>query len=169
MASKSIPVLDLSSELAAIQQALKPALVKLKKHLTKLEDLKVLPVGALADQLKDLQDLSSLMSHAVDPATELISPVRKIMTDHFINTLAVGESSGVQGIRARVQITESVVPIAEDWAKIQAHVKKTEDFAMLNRSLNTDHIRELWNDKKPTPGVGKFNAKKVSVTKLRGK
>lgn len=166
---RSISALDLSSEIAAAAKALEPALQKLKKHLKKIDDLTVLPVGALADQLKHLHDLAKLMSGLTAPTTELISPATSTIEDHFISTLAVGESSGVQGLLARVQVTESVVPTPEDWEAIYKHVLKTKDFTILGRSLNRAHIRELWDDKKQVPGVGKFHAKKVSVTKLRGR
>jgi hypothetical protein len=167
--AKTIPTLDLSTELEAARKALQPALVKLKKHLSKMDDLTVLPMGAVADQLKQLRDIAKLMGDVVSPASELIGPAGKNIEEHFIQTLAVGEASGVQGLVARVQVTESPVPTPDNWDDIYKHVHKTKDFAILNRQLNREHIRELWDDKKQVPGVGVFHAKKVSVTKLRGK
>lgn len=166
---RTVPTLDLSGELEAAAKALAPALVKLKRHLKRFEDLSVLPVGAVADQLKQLRDLAKLMGDITSPASELIGPANKNIEEYFINTLSVGESSGVQGLVARVQITESAVPTPENWDEIYRHVGKTKDYAILGRALNREHIRELWDDKKQVPGVGVFHAKKVSVTRLRGK
>jgi hypothetical protein len=93
----------------------------------------------------------------------------KQVEDHFIQTLAVGESSGVQGKKSRVQVTEAVRPTITDWDKFYAYIKKNNAFELLNRAPNRVAITERWDAKKQIPGVGSFHDKKVSCTKLSGK
>lgn len=164
--------LNVTAEVAAAQKALAPAVKRLTKLLAQLQPEK-LPIGAVADAFYDMRQLSKVLKAVLDPFDDLLLPSVKATEEHFIQKLAVGESSGVQGLRSRVQVTESVVPVvetgADGWVKLYAHIKKTGEFELLNRALNKNAVQERWDAKKPVPGVGKFHAKKVSCTKLGGK
>ena len=95
-------------------------------------------------------------------------PAVKLIEEHFINQLPVGESSGVQGYAARVQITSSPIPQvrAEDWEKFFKYVAKTGQWELLTHNLSREAVRERWDAKKQVKFVTTFNAKKVSCTKL---
>lgn len=162
------PKLDMTPEITAASKALAPAVKRLSKILAKL-DVEALPIGALADTLYDLKQLTKVLNSVTAPFDDLVLPSVKLAEEHFVGKLAVGESSGVQGMKSRVQITESVVPLVEDWQKFYAHIKKTGEFELLNRAPNKAAIVERWDAKKNIPGLGKFHAKKVSCTKLSGK
>jgi hypothetical protein len=162
------PKVDIVAEVGAASKALQPAVKRLTKALAKL-DPAGLPVGALADLLYDLRAVSKLPKSLSAPFDDLLDPVIKAVEEHFVRTLAVGESSGVQGKKSRVQVSENVVPVVEDWTKFYAFVAKTKSFELMNRALNRASVTERWDDKKQVPGVGKFHAKKVSCTKLSGK
>lgn len=162
------PKLDIMPEVTAAQKALSPAVKRLTKILEKFAADK-LPVGAVADTLYDLKQLSKILNALTSPFDDLLLPSVKTTEEHFIQTLAVGESSGVQGMKSRVQITDSVIPVVKDWPKLYAHIKKTGEFELLNRAPNRVAIVERWDAKKEVPGVDKFRAKKVSCTKLGGK
>jgi hypothetical protein len=160
--------LDITPELAAATKALSPAVKRLSKVLEKLA-LDKLPIGAVADSLYDMKQLSKMLNALTAPFEDLLLPSVKTTEEHFIQKLAVGEASGVQGHKSRVQITDSVIPVVKDWPKFYAHIKKTGSFELLNRAPNKTAIVERWDAKKEVPGIDKFHAKKVSCTKLGGK
>jgi hypothetical protein len=158
----------MADEIAAAQKALSPAVRRLSKILEKLAVDKM-PFGAAADCLYDIRQLGKQLGAITAPFDDLLLPSAKATEEHFIQKLAVGESSGTQGFKARVQVTESIVPTVENWGKFYTHIKKTGEFELLNRAPNRLAITERWDAKKRVPGVGKFHQKKVSVTKLNGK
>jgi len=165
---KSAPDLGVSAEVAAASKALAPAVKRLGRILEKFS-AESLPIGAVADSLYDLKQLTKVLNALTAPFDDLLLPSVKSTEEFFVQKLAVGEASGVQGGRSRVQVTESVVPVVEDWAKFYAHIAKTKEFELLNRAPNRLSIQERWDSKKQVPGIGRFHQKKVSVTKLAGR
>ena len=167
--SKSAPNVDIAKEVEAAAKALKPAADRLAKALKGL-DPAALPQGAAADLLYQLRAVKSMVPNLAAPFDDALSPAVKALEEHFIQTLAADQASGVQGASARVQVTESVVPVVDTqgdgWAKLYAHIKKTGAFELLNRALNREAVRERWDAKKQIPGVTAFHAKRVSCTKL---
>lgn len=168
MATLQAPKLDISPEIAAASKALSPAVKRLNKILEKLAVDK-LPIGAVADALYDMKQLTKILNALTAPFDDFLLPSVKTTEEFFIQKLAVGESSGVQGMKSRVQITESVVPIVKDWPTFYKHIKKTGEFELLNRAPNKTAIQERWDAKKQVPGIDKYHAKKTSCTKLAGK
>ena len=164
----SAPKIDLIAEVQAAQKVLAPAIKRLAKVLTKLDPEKI-PIGALADLLYDLRQTGKLLATLQAPFGDVLEPAIKLVEEHFVQKLAVGEASGTQGHMARVQVTESVVPTLEDPVKFYAFLKKSGDFELLNRALNRTAVNERWSLKKQIPGVGKFHVKRVSCTKLGSK
>ncbi len=164
----AVPKLELTTELTSAIKVLSPAVKRFTKALKTLDPAKV-PVGALADLLYDLRQVSRTLSTLTAPFEDVVNPTIKLIEEHFVQTLSVDESSGVQGHKSRVQVTASVVPVVEDWEKFYAHIAKTKQFELLNRAANRSSIVERWDAKKQVPGIGKFTAKKVSCTKLSGK
>lgn len=91
----------------------------------------------------------------------------KELKAHLIDSLPKDDATGAAGKLARVQIQVEAQPIVEDWDKFYGHIKKKGEFDLLNRAVNRAAVRERWDADKAIPGVGKFNAVKVSVTKVR--
>lgn len=166
--TSSAPRLELTVEVGAAAKALAPAVKRLEKALKKL-DPKGLPIGALSDMLYDLRALGKLPQSLATPFDDLLAPVIKQVEEHFIQTLAVGESSGVQGKRSRTQISEAIIPVVKNWPLFYKHIKKTGEFELMNRAVNRAAVSERWDLKKRVPGVEPFHAKRVSCTKLSGK
>lgn len=162
------PSLDVTAEVQAATKALAPAVKRITKSLKTL-DVSKIPTGSLVDLLYDLKQLGKVLGTMSAPFDDVLPGVIKSVEEHFIQTLAVGESSGIQGHKSRVQITESIIPTVEDWPKFYEHIRKTKQFELLNRAPNRSAIVERWDNKKQIPGIGKFHAKKVSCTKLGGK
>lgn len=97
---------------------------------------------------------------------ERLEEGEKVLRDFFIDHLPKSESTGVAGSIARVQIEMKHIPQVDDWTKFYAFVKRNDAFELLQRRLNESAVKERWEDKKEIPGVGIFNTKKVSCTKL---
>lgn len=162
------PKLDIQVEVASATRALAPALRRLKSQLPNLDPKKI-PIGELADTLYQLRQLGKTLNGVIAAFDDYIEPAVKLLEEYFVQTLAVGASSGVQGMKSRVQITESQIPVVKDWDKFYAHIARTKSFELLNRAVNRTAVTERWDNKKQVPGVDKFIAKKVSCTKLGGK
>jgi hypothetical protein len=163
-----LPSLNVTKEVQAATKALAPAAKRLTKSLNNLR-VEDIPPGKLADFLYELVQLGKMLSKLTTPFDDILPPTKKAVEDHFINTLSVNETSGVQGTGARVQITQSEIPTPTDWPAIYKHIQKTGEFELLGRKLSTEAIRERWENKKQIPGIGVFIAKKVSCTKLSRK
>jgi hypothetical protein len=163
------PVVDASKELRAAERALAPALARFKKAAA-VDPAKV-KAGALTDYLYALHQADKQLAALTAPFDDVLGPTVKAIEDHFIKTLAVGESSGVQGMTARVQVRDSKVPVvkAQDWLSFLAYVAKTKQWDLLQHSISKEAVRERWKAKKQVKFVGTFTAKKVSCTKLGGK
>lgn len=168
MAASKPSAYDVTAEVVAASKVIAPALKRLTKALASFDPTQ-LPIGTLSDTLYDLRQLASQLKQITAPFGDVVDPAIKLLEDHFIQTLAAGEASGVQGKKSRVQITESLVPTVEDWPKFYAHIKKTGNFELLNRAPNKAAITERWDAKKQVPGIKPFHIKKVSCTKLGGK
>jgi hypothetical protein len=167
-AAAKTPTVDVLKEAQAATKALAPAAKRLAKALSTLAPERY-AIGAVADLLYDLRQTDKLLGTLRAPFDDVIGPAVKALEEHFVQTLAVGESSGVQGHAARVQVTESLVPVVEDWPKFYAYIGRTKSYELLNRAVNRASVQERWEAKKQVPGVGVFHAKKVSCTKLSGK
>lgn len=165
---KATPSLDIMQEVTAATKATAPALKRLTKALSEL-DPKSLPVGALSDLLYDLRQLPRQLGTITAPFDDILGPATRLVEDHFVATLDATESTGVQGLKSRVQITTSIIPQVNDWPKFYEHIRKTKSFELLNRAVNRSAVTERWDQKKQVPGVTGFHAKKVSCTKLSGK
>lgn len=172
MATKKAPSIDITAEVTAAAKILQPAIKRLTKALTAL-DPDTLPIGSVSDLSYDLEQTIKLLNTLKAPFDDVLAPANKALDEYFIQKLAVGESSGVQGLKSRTQINESVVPVIDNtndgWKKFYAHIKKTGEFELLNKALNAKAIKERWDAKKAIPGVGKYHVKKVSHTKIKGK
>jgi hypothetical protein len=161
----------INDELEAAHKALAPAVKRLGKSLSRLDQdtLADMPFGALADLLYDLRQTASQAAHLADSLQEVVSPAVKMLEEYFINSLKVGESSGVQGHKSRVQVTDSPIPTVEDWAALYEYIRKNKAFELLNKAVNRAAVQERWEAKKKVPGINVFHVKKVSCTKLNGK
>ena len=165
-----VPNVDISKELKAAITALAPAAKRLATALGKLDPAK-LPGGAASDLLYDLRQVVKQVGGVTSALDEVVKPAVAMLEEHFVQTLAADESSGLQGTRSRTQVTDNPVPVIkpEDWNKFYAYVAKTKQWELLQHKVNTEAVRDRWNEKRQVKFVGVFHVKKVSCTKLGGK
>lgn len=118
--------------------------------------------GAVADLLYTTRQERLDLSKAV----AALEDYEKALKQHLIDNLSKNESTGAAGKVARAQIVVEPVPQVQDWDEFYKHIKKTGSFELLNRALNRTAARERIDNGKTIPGVGTFDAVKVSVTKV---
>lgn len=119
-------------------------------------------MGALADELHEIRDARLAVSKLADA----IKAEEQRITDHIIETVDANSEGGVIGKRFKATIVRESKPVVDDWDKFYEHVRKTKSFDLLNKALNAGSVKERWEDGKEVPGVGSFQAKKLSVTKV---
>lgn len=119
-------------------------------------------LGACVDQLGEIREKISKLSAEEKKIREL----KSALEDRLINELPASDSNGIAGKKHRATIVTKVVPQVKDWKLFLAYIVKTKGFDMLARQVTKEAILERWNAKQKVPGVVKFIAKKVSLTKI---
>ncbi len=89
------------------------------------------------------------------------------LKEYFIDSLPKSKATGIAGRVARVQILPHPIPVVDDWTKFYAYVRRNNAFELLQRRLSESAVKERLDDKKTVPGVGIFQAKKVSCTLIK--
>lgn len=118
--------------------------------------------AACADLLYTTREARLKMQKDVDKLQETETALK----EYFIQSLPKNDATGIAGKIASVNISTSPVPQVEDWDKFYAFVKKTGAFQFLQRRVSETAVKDFWDNKKQVPGVGRFNAVKVSCTKI---
>lgn len=119
-------------------------------------------LGACADKLYQLRALRLAEQKKVDA----IEAEESALREHIISTLPKSEASGVAGKVARVAVLTKTVAQVQDWDALYKYVARTKQFDLLQRRVSDAAVKARWEDGKAVPGVDKFNAVTVSVTKL---
>lgn len=132
-------------------------------------------LGAAADRCYALREERLGFTRQADG----IKAEEGFLREYLIENLPKGDATGIVGKDVRATIKTDVVPQAEDWSKVYAHIVaeynrhlKAKDgqqdaaFAILNKALNAAAVKDVWAAGKGIPGVGKFNTKSVSFNKV---
>lgn len=124
--------------------------------------------GRCADLYKAVQALRL----AMEKEAEEVKSFESKLKDHMINGLSASDDTGASGLKYRVQIVTKDVPRvdteAEDggWPKLWAYIAKTGRFDLLQKRLGEKAVAAFWEQGETIPGVVKFRAKDVSITKI---
>ena len=132
-------------------------------------------LGACADLYHDKREERL----ALDKESREMKADETAICNHIIDQLDKNDEGGAVGKRFKALVKTEDVYIVEDWDAFYKHLKKTGEFDLLNRALNQASVKERvamqdrpagkrgenWKPKLP-PGIGKFVAKKLSVTKV---
>lgn len=114
----------------------------------------------------DLLYATRIARLALQKQAEVKEAEERQLRERLINELPKSKALGIAGKVARATIETKPVPTVEDWDRFYQHVKKTGHFDLLHKRLSEDAVKQRWEDHKVVPGVGKFNAVKVSLEKL---
>lgn len=118
-------------------------------------------VGDAIDLLYQIRGIRLAAQKEVDLAQE----GEKKIAD-YIN--AVFDSSGLdsaKGSIASFSKTMKVVYKITDWAKLKTWLKKTGQIEVLQQRPTSSVCQELWDDKKPVPGIEQMHISGYSLNK----
>lgn len=122
-------------------------------------------VGQAADALHDIRELRLAMQKEVDAVK-----ARELEIENWIIEQCQVDTGGV-GMRYKAVVKPDVKPRIADWATFSAAIFDPDHnlwgrLDLVQKRLSDTAIKELWDANVEVPGVEKFNAKKVSVTKI---
>lgn len=118
-------------------------------------------LAGAADKLYEIRQARLALQKEVDA----MEGRERQLREYLIDNLPKSQASGITGRIAHAEIETKVIPQVQDWDAFYKFILKTKDFSLMQRRLNDGAIKEHWEAKKVVPGVGKFNAKVVSITK----
>ena len=120
-------------------------------------------LGICADHLKEVESLRLAMQKEVDAVKKRENELR----DHIIDNLSVSDDTGAVGKKYIAQIKPEDKPTVNDWEEFYDFIFDQDRPDLLQKRLSEKAIQEMWEDGKEVPGIGKFIAKKLSVTKRK--
>lgn len=119
-------------------------------------------IGRCADLYHDVRELRLSMAKEV----EAVEAFERKVKEHIIDNLSRSEDSGAAGLRYRAQRVEKVKPAVTDWPALHAYVQRTGAFDLLQKRVGDVAVAARWEAGEAVPGVEKFNAVDVSITKI---
>ncbi len=119
-------------------------------------------MGACADAYYEIKELRLAMAKEV----AVIQARETEIKGYIIDNLSVSEDTGAAGKHHRAQIKVEEQPIVTDWDALYDYIYQEDRFDLLGKSLGTKAAKEMHAAGESIPGVGKLQAKKLSITKL---
>lgn len=120
-------------------------------------------LAACADLLYSIREERLALSRQADELEEREKQIKA----HIIDTLPKSEATGVAGKLARVTVVTKLVPKTADVEELHAHIKKTDDWDLLQGRLSDTAVRARWEAGKTVPGVEAFQTVTVSINKVK--
>ncbi len=100
---------------------------------------------------------------------EALKARETLLETHILNTFSKADLEGAAGKVAKINVLRPVVPQVEGdgkgWPKLYTYIVRTKSFDLLQKRLSISAVRERWEAGKIVPGVSKFTAVSLSVTK----
>jgi hypothetical protein len=106
---------------------------------------------------------------AMQKQVDALEEDEKALKEHLIQSIPKSKATGIAGKLCSVSVVTKDVPRVEDWEKFydyNAKNKKHGSFALLNRAPNAKAVNEIWESGKQIPGIEKFTAVTLSVSKV---
>ena len=127
-------------------------------------------LGACADELgrinlrlREIAD--ALRGLPLSREAERLTARHAALEAKLLEELPASDADGICGRAWRATIKSKRVPTIQDWAKLTAYVRRSGNFELFHRRVNTEAVTELWDAKRQVPGITGFTVKKVSITK----
>jgi len=86
--------------------------------------------------------------------------------NHIIDSFSKDEIEGAKGETAVAAIKRQTVVNITNWEELLAWIIKKKRFDLLQKSVSTEGIKELWDSKIEVPGVEPFQKVSLSLTKV---
>lgn len=103
---------------------------------------------------------------AANKLVEAMKAEEAAIVNHIIDNLSKKDEGGAVGKLYKGIVVTEDVPQVDDWEAFYKYIKKTGSFDLLNRAINAASVRARWDAGKVIPGMTKFTAVKLSVTKV---
>lgn len=119
-------------------------------------------VGLCADLYSEVREMRLAMQKHVDTVRARESEIK----EYIIGNLSKSDDTGAAGKRYRAQITTKTVPSLKDWDAFTSYVAANNRWDLLHKRVSDKPIKDLWEEGYAVPGIDKFNAIDVSITKI---
>jgi hypothetical protein len=119
-------------------------------------------IGLCADLYAEVRELRLAMQKVVDDVKARESEVR----EHIIANLSKSDDTGAAGKRYRAQVVTKLKPALKDWTKFTDYVRMNGRFDLLQKRMNERAVLGMLEEGTSVPGVERFNAVDVSITKI---
>lgn len=119
-------------------------------------------IGLCADLYAEVREIRLAMQKHVD---EVQAREREIR-EHIIANLSKSDDTGAAGKRYRAQIVLKTVPQLKSWGEFISFVARNKRFDLLQKRVSDTAIKDLWEGGINVPGVDRFKAVDVSITKV---
>lgn len=119
-------------------------------------------IGLCADLYAEVRDLRLAMQKHTDEMKARESEIR----EHIINNLSKSDDTGAAGKRYRAQIVTKAKATLRDWTAFSNYVLETGRFDLLQKRISDKPVMEMLEEGERVPGVERFNAVEVSITKI---
>ncbi len=120
-------------------------------------------IGRCADLYAEVRKIRLAMEKQVAEVKKRETEIR----DHIIDNLSKSDDTGAAGLRYRAQIVVKAVPKIADWGVLCSWVRKNNRFDLLQKRISETAIKDMWEERGNIPGIEKFNAVDVSITKIK--
>jgi hypothetical protein len=119
-------------------------------------------LGSLIDEYYDLRE----RKRELDKEVKEVAAEMTAIEERVINALDADEVTMSRGRRASAAVTESEVPVVEDWDAFQTYVLENEALHLLERRASVAAWRELKDSGEMVPGTRPFKKRSLSVRKV---
>lgn len=120
-------------------------------------------MGLCADLYSEVRELRLAMQKIVEDVKARETEIR----EHIIANLSKSDDTGAAGKKYRAQIVVKPEPSLKDWDSFTRFVVENDRFDLLHKRIADKPIKDLWEDGVDVPGVERFNAVSVSITKIQ--
>jgi hypothetical protein len=86
--------------------------------------------------------------------------------EHIIQSLSKSDDTGAAGKRYRAQVVTKLKPALKDWTAFTTFVRDAERFDLLQKRINERAVLDMLEEGESVPGIERFNAVDVSITKI---
>lgn len=119
-------------------------------------------IGRCADLYSDVRGLRLAMEKEVEDVKAFETKVKQ----HIIDNLSKSDDTGAAGLKYRAQIVLKPTPRVADWPTFHDYIQKSGRFDLLQKRVSDTAVKAMWEENDAVPGVERFNAVDVSITKI---
>lgn len=119
-------------------------------------------IGLCADLYAEVRELRLAMQKHTDEMKARESEIR----EHIIDNLSKSDDTGAAGKRYRAQVVTKLKPALVDFNAYCNYVVQTLRFDLWQKRINERAVLDMLEEGESVPGIERFNAVDVSITKI---